>query len=98
MFSLSNAGELRQDEICGVVDLADVISRRAKVKMVECYDRGDEKEWILTDRGNLVHASTGLCLDGTGIRSGYDIYVTPCSSISGQQWQFDFYGDDVTPR
>ncbi|XP_063985602.1 polypeptide N-acetylgalactosaminyltransferase 1 [Diachasmimorpha longicaudata] len=98
LFSLSNAGELRRDEICAVVNLEDVISRRAKVKMVECHDRGDEKEWILTDKGSLVHASTGLCLDGTGVRPDSDVFVAPCSNVLGQFWQFDFYGDDITPR
>ncbi|XP_011301434.1 polypeptide N-acetylgalactosaminyltransferase 1 [Fopius arisanus] len=98
LFSLSNAGELRRDEICAVVNLEDVMSRRAKVKMIDCRERGDEKEWILTDSGNLVHASTGLCLDGTGLTPKTDVYVAPCSNVLGQFWQFEFYSDSVTPR
>lgn len=95
LFSLSNAGELRRDETCAVVRLEDISARRSVVKMIECDYRAEENEWMLTENGNLVHVSTGLCLDGTDIQQDADVFVKPCDSTSSQSWQFDYNANSL---
>ncbi|XP_043279909.1 polypeptide N-acetylgalactosaminyltransferase 1-like [Venturia canescens] len=97
-FSLSHYGELRREQTCAVINTIDEDSPRPKVQMVDCQYQGDEAKWTLTEEGKLVHVATGLCLDGTKIKSGGDLVASMCSDrASDQFWQFDFYGG-ITPR
>lgn len=45
-----------------------------------------------------MHLKTGLCLDATGVKSNGELHATACTNVSGQFWQFDFYGDKINPR
>lgn len=54
LFSLSNSGELRRDEVCATVNTEEDSGPRPKVRMLECQERGDDKEWILTEVGGFT--------------------------------------------
>ncbi|XP_071454511.1 polypeptide N-acetylgalactosaminyltransferase 1 isoform X2 [Hetaerina americana] len=92
-FSLSNAGELRREDVC-----ADVASQWSavprKVNMMKCHGMGGNQAWEILKNGHLLHKSTGHCLDTLGVQSGDDVYVTQCRNIPSQIWVFDNYGQN----
>ncbi|XP_058800355.1 polypeptide N-acetylgalactosaminyltransferase 1 [Phymastichus coffea] len=97
-FSLSKKGELRREDTCATVIEDENKKDTFKVCMKECEEIEDDKEWILTEDGKILHLRTGLCLDTTGIKSKDDVIATACSDSQDQFWQFDFYGDKINPR
>ncbi|XP_043224989.1 polypeptide N-acetylgalactosaminyltransferase 1-like [Amphibalanus amphitrite] len=84
MFSLSNKGQLRREEVCATVQ-----RRSSLVMMTRCTSGGRDQIWTLDPRGYLRHESTGLCLDREGLNSGDDVMATTCTGRLGQVWYFD---------
>ncbi|KAL6440080.1 hypothetical protein ACFW04_003008 [Cataglyphis niger] len=93
-FSLSNSGELRKEDTCGII-LDDNQQPHAQVQMTECNNENGEKDWILTNDGRIIHVESGLCLDGTGLHSDENVRATSCANIPGQFWKFDFYNNKM---
>ncbi|KAK0088747.1 hypothetical protein PV325_010854 [Microctonus aethiopoides] len=91
LFSLSNIGELRREHTCATINKQAITAKQhVNVKMTECNNFDDEKEWILTENKHIIHVATGLCLDATGIGSQGDVFASPCSNSHEQYWSFDF--------
>lgn len=91
LFSLSNIGELRREHTCATINKQVVTAKQhVNVKMTECNNFDDEKEWILTENKHIIHVATGLCLDATGVGSQGDVFASPCSNSHEQYWSFDF--------
>ncbi|XP_033224682.1 polypeptide N-acetylgalactosaminyltransferase 1-like isoform X2 [Belonocnema kinseyi] len=97
LFSLSNEGELRQDETCVSVDESLTRNKSSKLLMKRCAKTEEGNDWML-ENGKIVHVATGLCLDATGVESEQDVLATVCNDKRDQSWQFDFYGDYPIPR
>lgn len=47
-FSLSNSGELRKEDTCGII-LDDNQKAYAQIQMTECNNENDGKDWILSN-------------------------------------------------
>ncbi|XP_050446110.1 polypeptide N-acetylgalactosaminyltransferase 1-like [Cataglyphis hispanica] len=93
-FSLSNSGELRKEDTCGII-LDDNQQPHVQVQMTECNSENGEKDWILTNDGRIIHVESGLCLDGTGLHSDENVRATSCANIPDQFWKFDFYNNKM---
>ncbi|XP_031780011.1 polypeptide N-acetylgalactosaminyltransferase 1-like [Nasonia vitripennis] len=97
-FSLSKVGELRREDTCATVVEDEHSKDIFKVSMKACDEIENDREWMLTEDGKILHLRTGLCLDATGIRTKEDVLAAACSDSPDQFWQFDFYGDKINPR
>lgn len=94
-FSLSNSGELRKEDTCGII-LDDNQKAYAQIQMTECNNENDGKDWILSNDGRIIHVESGLCLDGTGLHSEENVRATSCANIPDQFWKFDFYKNEIS--
>jgi len=83
-FSLSLAGELRNEYMCATV-------QDNKVRMVGCSVARKGVTWKLEASGHVVHEDTGLCLDRGKASPGQELLMESCSESATQKWQFEFY-------
>lgn len=82
VFTLTNNGILRREESCASVYNYFVYLRAC--------DDSSELKWHTNSDGNIVHDSSGLCLDVTSVKSGHQMKVANCdASLPGQKWTFE---------
>ncbi|RVE49739.1 hypothetical protein evm_005609 [Chilo suppressalis] len=94
-FSLSLAGELRDEENCAEVQhvRGTAPDRERRVLMMSCGGRQRQK-WRYLPSGQLQHVSSTLCLDA-GIETGGDALALPClSHAASQRWAIDYTQDN----
>ncbi|KAJ8706940.1 hypothetical protein PYW08_011074 [Mythimna loreyi] len=98
-FSLSLAGELRDEFNCATVKSArkspnDITSEESKVVvMMPCHGNGREQKWRRLSTGQLQHAASQLCL--TAPQDIGDVRAAPCRSDARHQtWTIDYTEDN----
>jgi polypeptide N-acetylgalactosaminyltransferase len=87
VFSLSKDNQLRREDLCCIGNN----SPGYVVTMTHCSGSSNEK-WSHKQSGQIVHSSSGLCLDITGVKNGEFPKLQHCDeSKPGQIWEFRHY-------
>ncbi|GLV38381.1 Polypeptide N-Acetylgalactosaminyltransferase 1 [Carabus blaptoides fortunei] len=82
MFSLSRAGEIRQEDSCAEA------TNKNTVQLSKCHGHGANQEWLYKD-GRLVSKQSGLCLSTEGVQGNQPLVLQICAkSSTDQSWEF----------
>lgn len=88
LFSLSENGEIRREEVCATV------SANYEIRMERCY-LADSQLWRITKYGQLRNDAAELCLDAHGLEMGHTLKATKCSLTPTQVWTWDHYSSSA---
>lgn len=91
-FALAKDGRLRREDECAQAGEFDDEYGSESIKVVDCSHNPTKKQkWKLTKRNEIVHVSSGKCLDrGINMESS-DVSISRCTGADSQKWIFDTY-------
>ena len=49
----------------------------------------------LQESGAIVHASSKMCLDASGLKNRHNVKLSACNGGPYQRWTFEHYNNDV---
>ncbi|KAG8298903.1 hypothetical protein J6590_002872 [Homalodisca vitripennis] len=85
LFSLSNDGQIRRNELCASIISSNVI------KMKKCSPLSKTQIWRLTKNGHLRNDAMELCLDAEALGVGDTLKASKCNNSPTQIWSWDYY-------
>lgn len=88
LMSLTKRGVLRTERSCATVQ--DNNAETRYVVMIPCIDDEDiDDTWRITEHQQLMHISSGLCLDSSDLSTKSYVHVAPClPRVRTQKWEF----------